>query len=87
MGQLGYYSQPVLETASRDKVWPSGTHVFFDHPSESEAFDRPERSVRDLAAILDEDAHWDASAGALVAEARVIGPYRDLVTDPVFVEA
>lgn len=86
-GSSGYYSQPVLESAGRDKVWPSGTHVFFDHPSESEAFDRPERSVRDLAAILDEDAHWDATEGALVATARVIGPYRELVTDPVFVEA
>lgn len=85
IGSSGYYSPQVLENAGRDKVWPKGTHVFFDHPSESEMYDRPERSVRDLAAVLDEDAHWDGEG--LVAEASVIGPYRELVTDPVFVEA
>ena len=51
-GSSGYYSQQVLENAARDRVWPKGTHVFFDHPSESEMHDRPERSVRDLAAVL-----------------------------------
>ena len=85
-GSSGFYSRQVLENAAADKVWPAGTHVFFDHPSESETFDRPERSVRDLAAILDEDARVDESGG-LVATARVIGPYRDLMTDPVFIDA
>lgn len=84
-GSSGYYSQQVLENAARDRVWPKGTHVFFDHPSESEIHDRPERSVRDLAAVLAEDAYWDGIQ--LVAEANVIGPYRELVTDPVFVES
>lgn len=85
LGSSGYYSQQVLENAARDKVWPKGTHIFFDHPSEAEMYDRPERSVRDLAGILDEDAYWDGTG--LVAEAKVIGPYRDLVTDPVFIES
>lgn len=84
-GSSGWYSQQVLENAARDRVWPKGTHIFFDHPSESEMHDRPERSVRDLAATLSEDAYWDGTQ--LVAEATVIGPYRDLVTDPVFVES
>ena len=86
-GSSGYYSAPVLENAATEQVWPKGTHVFFDHPSESERHDRPERSVRDLAMILDEDARRDAETGGLVAEAKVIGPYRELVTDPVFMEA
>lgn len=38
--------------------------------------------MRDLAATLTQDAHWDGEG--LVAEAEVIGPYRELVTDPVF---
>ena len=84
-GSSGHYSPKVIENAATDKVWPKGTHIYFDHPSESEMYERPERSVRDLAAILDEDAYWDGSQ--LVAEAKVIGPYRDLITDPVFVEA
>lgn len=84
-GSSGYYSPKVLENAATDKVWPAGTQVYFDHPTESEMFDRPERSVRDLAAITTEDARWDGAG--LVAEAKVIGPYRDLVTDDVFTEA
>lgn len=84
-GSSGYYSPTVLENAATEQVFPAGTHVFFDHPSESERHDRPERSVRDLAAVLDEDATY--TGGALVAEAKVIGPYRDLVTDETFMES
>lgn len=86
-GSSGYYSPQVLENAATDKVWPKGTHCYFDHPGEAERYDRPERSVRDLVMVLDEDAHYDSETRALVAEAKVIGPYRDLVTDPVFMEA
>ena len=85
-GSSGYYSPQVLENAATEQVFPAGTHVFFDHPSESERHDRPERSVRDLAMVLDEDARRD-DQGGLVAEAKVIGPYRDLITDDVFMEA
>jgi hypothetical protein len=48
LGSSGYYSREVVE---RDgpKVFPAGTHVYLDHPTESEKFDRPERSIRDLA--------------------------------------
>lgn len=86
-GSSGYYSPTVLENAATEQVFGKGTHVFFDHPSESERHDRPERSVRDLAMVLDEDATYDPTSSALVAEAKVIGPYRDLVTDDVFMEA
>ena len=86
-GSSGYYSPQVLENAAAEQVFGKGTHVFFDHPSESERHDRPERSVRDLAMVLDEDATYDPASSALVAEAKVIGPYRDLVTDDVFMEA
>lgn len=85
-GSSGYYSPQVLENAATERVWPKGTHAYFDHPSESERHDRPERSVRDLVMVLAEDARRD-DAGGLVAEANVIAPYRDLVTDPVFMEA
>src|SRR5690606_25880246 len=69
-----------------DKVWPAGTHIYFDHPTETEQFDRPERSVRDLAAILTEDAYSD-SDGGLTASADIIGPYRELMTDDTFIKA
>ncbi len=43
-GSSGYYSEDVLEAAGRDRVFPAGTHMYIDHPSESETFDRPERT-------------------------------------------
>ena len=84
-GSSGYYPAAVLESAASSKVFPAGTHIYFDHPSVSEMSDRPERSVKDLAAVLSEDARWNN--GRLEAQARVIGPYRELVTDPTFAEA
>lgn len=83
-GSSGYYSAAVLQEAAKAKVWPAGTKMFLDHPSESELFDRPERSVRDIAAVLTEDARWDGDG--LVAEAQVIGPFKELLTDPAFAE-
>ena len=82
VGSSGIYSQEVLEAAATDKVWPKGTHMYFDHPSESDKFERPERSVRDLAAVLEEDARWDGTQ--LVSEVSIVGPYRELLTDDTF---
>lgn len=80
-GSSGYYSEQVLESAGEAKVFAAGTQMYMDHPSYSESQDRPERSVRDLAAVLTEDARWDSSLKALVAEAQVFGPYRELLTE------
>ena len=49
-GSSGYYSQSMLE---RDgpKAFTRGTHMFWDHPSSTDEAARPERSLRDLAAV------------------------------------
>lgn len=70
-GSSGYYSEAALKQAAKDKIWPAGTHMYIDHPSASENYERPERTLRDLAAVLVEDARWDNKRKALVAEARV----------------
>lgn len=51
-GSSGYYSREVLERDGPN-VWPQGTQVFLDHPTESENYERPERSIRDLAGRID----------------------------------
>lgn len=79
-GSSGYYSARVLENAANARVFPKGTHMYLDHPSQTEEHDRPERSVRDLAAVLVEDAVWNGTA--LVGEAKVFKAYRELLTDP-----
>lgn len=80
-GSSGYYSAEALEQAAKDRVWPAGTHMYVDHPAASEAFERPERTVRDLAAVLTEDPRYDVTEKALVAEARVFSQWRDPLAD------
>lgn len=85
-GSSGYYSAEVLEAAGNAQVFPAGTHMYIDHPRKSDQTDLPERSVRDLAAVLTETAVWDPTAGeegsgALVAETAVFGPYREVLAE------
>ena len=85
-GSSGWYGPKVLENAATAKVFGKDLHLYMDHPSESEQHDRPERSVRDLVAVLAEDARWDSTRG-LMAEAKIFKPYRDLFRDEDFVKA
>lgn len=77
-GSSGFYPPETLEAAARDKTFPKGTHMMIDHPTQTEQYDRPERSVRDLAAVLTTDATWNGSA--LTAEAQVFPQFADLIT-------
>lgn len=72
-GSSGSYSAEVLQEAAQSRTFPAGTLMFADHPGEAEAYDRPERSIRDVAGVLIEDARWDGAA--LVAEARTYEPW------------
>lgn len=78
-GSSGYYSAEVLK---RDgpKVFKKGLHSYLDHPTVEEETQRPERSVRDLAGVLESDARWEDTNPA--------GPglYADLKVLPSFGE-
>lgn len=82
-GSSGYYSEELLR---RDiaKAFPKGTHMYMDHPTVSQEKDRPERSIRDLAAVLTEDPHYDpkgkAGPGAY-AKAQVVSTYKQAIED------
>ena len=79
VGSSGVYTDTVLEAAANTRVFPAGTLMFADHPTATESHDRPERSIRDVAGVLVEDARWDG--GALVAEARAYAPWRTILTE------
>lgn len=49
-GSSGYYPAKMLRECAH--VFREGLPVFLDHPSVNESYDRPERSVRDLAGKL-----------------------------------
>jgi hypothetical protein len=76
-GSSGYYAAEMLK---RDgpKVFTKGLHMYADHPTATEEAERPERSVRDLAGVLETDARWDAKGPAgpgLYADARPLNGF------------
>jgi hypothetical protein len=77
-GTSGFYSPAVLE---RDAplAFPAGTKMYWDHPTLDEARQRPERSLRDLAALTTGPAAWmkDGPEGpAVYAPVDVLAAYR-----------
>jgi hypothetical protein len=77
-GSSGYYP---AETLQRDgpKVARKGLHMYWDHPTRSEESERPERSLRDLAAVLTSDGQYDAQGPdgpGVYAKAKVFEQYR-----------
>lgn len=83
-GSSGYYAPGVLEAAAGDGVFPAGTHMFWDHPTATERSDRPERSLRDLAAVTETAAVWhdDHPQGpGLYAQVKVFEAYRELLAE------
>lgn len=57
-GSSGYYSPDVLEAAGDQRVFPAGTHMYVNHPTATENYERPVRDLTMLAAVLAEDAVW-----------------------------
>jgi hypothetical protein len=78
-GSSGFYPADVLEQAATDKVFKAGTLMFADHPTESEDWQRPERSIKDLAGVLATDAVFED--GALIAEANIFTHWREPIND------
>jgi len=82
-GSSGYYPAEVLERDGTT-VFPAGTKMFWDHPTTTEEWERPERSLRDLAAETTSDALWNPNgeAGAgLYAQAKVFEPFAQAVNE------
>ncbi len=82
-GTSGYYGPEVLK---RDgpKVFTAGTKMFWDHPTVTEEAERPERSLRDLAAEFVDNAVYQESGPAgpgLYANAKVFGPFKETVAE------
>lgn len=63
-GSSGYYPADMLRTYG-PVVFKKGTKVFMNHPSVSEAHDRPERDVNNLIGRLSSDAVFNEADGSL----------------------
>lgn len=75
------YSEAVLVEAARNRAFPQGLGCYIDHASEEEEEAHPSGSVKNLAAVLTEDARWDEESQSLVAEVRLFAPWRETLTD------
>jgi hypothetical protein len=78
-----YYSEAMLRD-SGPEAFTAGTQMFWDHPTKTEESDRPERSVRDLAAKLVTDARYDAAGTngpGLYADAKVYEAFQPAVNE------
>jgi hypothetical protein len=82
-GSSGYYSEQLLR---RDgpKVFKAGLKSYWNHPTASEAAERPERDLRDFAAELVSDARYlkNGPAGpGLYADAKVFEAFAPAVEE------
>lgn len=74
-GSSGKYPGDTLKLAAQENVFHKGLHVYMDHPTATEAMERPERSVMDLSGTLTTDAVWNEQTRALEARYK---PYPSL---------
>lgn len=72
-GSSAIYPAEALQLAATDRIFPRGTHCYIDHAAAIRRGPNGERSVRDLVAVLAEDARYDPTLKALVAEVDVFG--------------
>lgn len=75
-----FYAAEVLK---RDgpTAWPKGSLCYIDHATEEEDEQRPAGSIKNLAAVLTEDARWSDAENGLVAEVRLFSLWREAIED------
>jgi hypothetical protein len=77
-GSSGYYPAEMLAEYG-PQVFTKGTKVFMNHPGISEANDRPERDVNQLAGKLVSDAQFDGSG--LVADVEFYSHFAPIIKE------
>jgi len=77
-GSSAFYPKDVLERDGA-RAFPKGTHIYFDHPTVTEGYERPERSVKDLVGVLEADAKYENDG--LYAPVTIFNQYREVVAE------
>ena len=83
-GSTGVYTKEALQ-GSFAEAFPIGTHMYIDHASETERWDRPEGTLTKLAAVIAETPRWqDAPEPGMYATIEVVeqwAPFIEQVSD------
>lgn len=77
-GSSGIYTAENLAESAH--LFKAGTEMFIDHPTETEEWERPERSIRDYAGVFLEDATVGED-GALYTVCKVFSGVNELIKD------
>lgn len=77
-GSSGIYTAENLAESAH--LFKAGTEMFIDHPTETEEWERPERSIRDYAGVFLEDATVGED-GALYTVCKVFSGMNELIKD------
>lgn len=77
-GSCGIYTAENLAVSA--PLFKAGTEMFIDHPTETEEWERPERSIRDYAGVFLEDATVGED-GALYTVCKVFSGMNELIKD------
>lgn len=78
-GSSGTYPAETLREAVANQVFPAGLKLYGDHPTEDESAARPEGSIWNAVGTLAEDARWDESRQAVIAEANIYPSVKDVI--------
>ena len=83
-GSSGVYTKEALQ-GSFAEAFPVGTHMYIDHATEAETYERPEGTLTKLAAVIAETPHWeDAPEPGMYATIEVVeqwAPFIEQVSD------
>lgn len=77
-GSTGMYTAPNL--AESAPLFTPGTHMFFDHQTMTEDWERPERAVRDLAGVFESGAEIMPD-GSLEADIKVYPSVNEIIRE------
>ena len=78
-GSSGYY--PVETIAGAAHLFPAGTHMYINHQTETEEWERPEGDLNQLAGALATPATINPETGALEATAEIFESHRKFLAD------
>lgn len=83
-GSTGVYTKEALQ-GSFAEAFPAGTHMYIDHATEAETYERPEGTLTKLAAVIAETPRWqDAPEPGMYATIEVVeqwAPFIEQVSD------
>lgn len=78
-GSSGYYPPETIAAAAH--LFPAGTHMYINHQTETEEWERPEGDLNQLAGALATPATINPETGALEATAEIFESHRTFLTD------